>query len=254
MRNPNHIRRAIPTLIFSAFVLFLLGCQTAPVGKPLLSAQIVSNVRFCIVTIFGGLTPREANEISALINRGEIDPADQLLLTISRQSQKPTIGRGVFVAPDGRIFTANHAANGAIVVVFRNRGVIVAAVAQVAEIDRVNDVCILKVSTDVSNYIAIAAVPPKENDLFFVVKRTGEVRGVAVVSSRQHQISKTSLAFSKLTIDCFVDSGDSGGPVVDGNGHLVGIITHQREMSRSKRIVADVVIPPPTFLDPHVGK
>jgi S1-C subfamily serine protease len=148
----------------------------------------------------------------------------------SAAAGKGALGAGVVINAQGAVLTALHvvAGGGRIQVRFADGTL---SVAQVAQRQPANDVAVLSVSTLPS--VVVPAVMGGAAQIGDAVFPVGHPLGLedslsaGVVSGLQRSISTEDNRTLKglIQFDAAVNPGNSGGPLLDRAGHVVGIVT-----------------------------
>ena len=168
------------------------------------------------------------------LNRSLVRLAEKVRQAVVQVRVEPTKARGsgFIIDPQGFILTAHHVVDEAKEIEIRLanrerlRGEIVATDAQV-------DFAIIKINGQPE----LPVLPLGDSD----VLRVGELVGslgypfglesslhVGIVSRRGRR-QNTSAAFDHIQLDSPANSGESGGPVVNMKGHVVGMLTQASE-------------------------
>lgn len=168
------------------------------------------------------------------LNRSLVRLAEKVRQAVVQVRVEPTKARGsgFIIDPQGYILTAHHVVDEAKEIEIRLanrqrlRGEIVATDAQV-------DFAIIKINGQPE----FPVLPLGDSD----VLRVGELVGslgypfglesslhVGIVSRRGRR-QNTSAAFDHIQLDSPANSGESGGPVVNMKGHVVGMLTQASE-------------------------
>jgi serine protease Do len=168
------------------------------------------------------------------LNRSLVRLAEKVRQAVVQVRVEPTKARGsgFIIDPQGYILTAHHVVDEAKEIEIRLanrerlRGEIVATDAQV-------DFAIIKINGQPE----LPVLPLGDSD----VLRVGELVGslgypfglesslhVGIVSRRGRR-QNTSAAFDHMQLDSPANSGESGGPVVNMKGHVVGMLTQASE-------------------------
>ena len=157
--------------------------------------------------------------------------------TVAICGQNKLIGSGVIVSPSGLVVTCKH-------VIDKARDVSMKIgprqiPAEVYKKDKKTDLAILRIANkDVRNYVYIEKFDkPKQGQTIFVLGfplgggREGVVKCDEIGSANLSKgvVSNISKKESDITdfihIDASVDRGNSGGPVFDENGNIIGFVT-----------------------------
>jgi S1-C subfamily serine protease len=171
---------------------------------------------------------------SGVLPVGEIvDALGPSIVTISSDVQLGrAVGTGVVVSADGEILTNAHVVDGATTIHVRLGGETEPIDATVVASDRGNDLALLR--TDRSGMTPVTFAPTSEVALGDEVLAIGfalDLDGdptvtLGIVSALDRTIITEEGALDGLIqTDAAISSGNSGGPLVDAQGRLVGINT-----------------------------
>ena len=133
-------------------------------------------------------------------------------------------GTGFFVSKKGEIITNHHVINGCDAIKISNDGKLVKA--DVKAIDRVNDLAYLKTSIKPKDYFSVVE---DDAELLTDVIVAGYPLGKRVSSAiKTTKGSITALAgygdnFSEFQTDAALNQGNSGGPIINEEGSVVGV-------------------------------
>ena len=179
-------------------------------------------------------SPSDTDPDLERLNRSLVRLADKVRQAVVQVRVEPTQARGsgFIIDPQGYILTAHHVVDEAKEIEIRLanrqrlRGQVVATDAQV-------DFAIIKINGQPE----FPFLPLGDSD----VVRVGELVGslgypfglesslhVGIVSRRGKR-QNTSAAFEHIQVDSPANSGESGGPVVNMKGHVVGMLTQASE-------------------------
>jgi S1-C subfamily serine protease len=153
------------------------------------------------------------------------DSADDLLRSVVVVKEKSGFGSGFFVSPEGLVITAAHVVDGSRIALRLRDGTEMQAVP--VRIAPREDVALLRTETPLSGQpcAALRADTPTSGaevyavgapaslDLAFSLTR-GIVSGMPVIDGRR-----------RLQTDAPVNPGNSGGPIADVNGAVVGVVS-----------------------------
>jgi TonB family protein len=135
-------------------------------------------------------------------------------------------GSGAIVSTDGYILTAAHVvAGGKSVKVFTEQGLMAA---KVVRIDEANDVAVLKLAS--GTYPALPIAPSRKIRLGQMVATIGfpniQIQGFSPKVTRGEISSLNGIGDDPRTwqISVSLQTGNSGGPLLDENGNLVGVV------------------------------
>ncbi|MBN1523669.1 MAG: serine protease [Spirochaetales bacterium] len=135
-----------------------------------------------------------------------------------------THGTGMIISADGYILTAAHVVDGAdkVAVVFESGE---QAEGTVIRLIRTNDSAIIKVNKKNLPFIPIAKAQPPIGSEVFVI-------GTPLDKSLSYSVTKGIISgyrekndIKYIQTDTPVNPGNSGGPLIDGNGYIIGIIS-----------------------------
>ncbi len=148
------------------------------------------------------------------------------------QSETKSSGSGMIISKDGYVLTNNHVVEGAeTLTVMTTSGEEYDAT--VIGADEVNDVALLKIEGD-SDFPTVSIGNSDNIEVGEQVCAIGNPLGeltntltVGYVSALDREISESSTGttINMFQTDCAINSGNSGGPIFDMNGNVVGITT-----------------------------
>lgn len=152
--------------------------------------------------------------------------APAVVTVLNSGSQGSGSGSGVIVSSDGFILTNNHVVEGArqLAVVFADSS---RREAELVGTDPLNDIAVLKVSGDLPGVASIgdsAALMPGEQVLA-IGSPLGNFRNTVtagVISALNRSVGPME---GLIQTDAAINSGNSGGPLINLNGEVVGINT-----------------------------
>jgi S1-C subfamily serine protease len=133
-------------------------------------------------------------------------------------------GSGFFVSSEGHVITNHHVVDGCKTTKVNFRGSEIEA--KVLSIDKVNDIAILKTNINPNN---IFPVSNEDVSLLEDVVVAGYPKGKKISSAiKTHKGVVTALAgagdnYSNFQTDATINAGNSGGPIVNQKGNIVGI-------------------------------
>src|SRR5579875_1804738 len=153
---------------------------------------------------------------------GPVGPA------LKRREQ--SLGSGVIFTSDGYVLTNNHVIAGAddIQVMLHDGRV---AHAHVVGTDNDTDLAVLKVDAGSLPTIQVASGPPQVGDVVLAIGNPfgiGQTVTMGIVSALGRQLSLSPYE-DFIQTDAAINSGNSGGALVNANGQLVGINTAMLE-------------------------
>ena len=148
------------------------------------------------------------------------------------QTESQSSGSGMIISKDGYVLTNNHVVEGAEkLTVMTTSGEEYDAT--VIGADEVNDVALLKIDGDED--FPTVAIGDSDNiqvgqQVCAIGNPLGELTNtltVGYVSALDREISESSTGttINMFQTDCAINSGNSGGPIFDMNGNVVGITT-----------------------------
>ncbi|MCB9616949.1 MAG: trypsin-like peptidase domain-containing protein [Sandaracinus sp.] len=143
-------------------------------------------------------------------------------------------GSGVIVDPRGVVVTAAHVVEGAHHVAVRLPGATEVLAARVVHRDRELDFALLLVLAE-SPFPAVVPLPEEAPTL--TVRQTVDAIGYPLDASRENPQSTRGIVSAatedgQLQLGISVNPGNSGGPLVDEDEHLVGIVVARGDPSR----------------------
>ncbi len=148
------------------------------------------------------------------------------------QTESQSSGSGMIISKDGYVLTNNHVVEGAEkLTVMTTSGEEYDAT--VIGADEVNDVALLKIDGD-EDFPTVSIGDSDKIEVGEQVCAIGNPLGeltntltVGYVSALDREISESSTGttINMFQTDCAINSGNSGGPIFDMNGNVVGITT-----------------------------
>ena len=148
------------------------------------------------------------------------------------QAESQSSGSGMIISKDGYVLTNNHVVEGAEkLTVMTTSGEEYDAT--VIGADEVNDVALLKIEGD-EDFPTVSIGDSDQIEVGEQVCAIGNPLGeltntltVGYVSALDREISESSTGttINMFQTDCAINSGNSGGPIFDMNGNVVGITT-----------------------------
>ena len=180
-----------------------------------------------------------------LIAKYACDPAH--LKAPAQDSEAGQTSSGTaWMGPKGYLITANHVVEGATKLELAQDGKLIGH-AEIVVLDPANDIAILKPVFDDGPHAAIQlSVHPAQlgekvftlgypapDLLGFSVKMTsGEVSALAGADVQSHRVDDARF----LQVSIPIQSGNSGGPVIDAEGRVVGIVISKMNMVGEKEV------------------
>lgn len=145
-----------------------------------------------------------------------------------RQRERPALGSGVIVSPEGYLLTNNHVINGASdIEVQLSDGRQVRA--KVVGGDPDTDVAVLKIDLDKLPVITFGDADALQiGDVVLAIGNpfgVGQTVTAGIVSALGRNQLGINLYENFIQTDAAINPGNSGGALVDTNGHLMGINT-----------------------------
>jgi len=211
-----------------------LNIQGAPLNRELKAATsvapVVKKVASSVVNIYSTVTIRERpNPLLSdpFFRRFFGDDSGSQGQPRTRREQ--SLGSGVIVTPDGYILTANHVVNGADKVKVALASGEKEFDAKIIGTDPPTDTAVLKV--DGRNLPAIAIADSDKLEVGDVVLAIGNPFGVGqtVTMGIVSALGRGGFGINSyedfIQTDAAINIGNSGGPLVDAEGRLVGINT-----------------------------
>ena len=225
----------------------------APAGRPgrmrALGVLLVAAIAF-LGGMAGGRVSSNSNSSSGapLVTAATIDPKDVGNTNVARavaviapsvvtiDSTSPDgegVGTGIIVSSDGEILTNNHVVEDATKVLVRLAGATSAIRAEVLATDAGNDMALIKL-IDASGLTAatfadassIAVGDPVVAVGYALALDGGPSVTAGIVSALNRTITDESGALNGLIqTDAAISSGNSGGPLINMNGEVIGINT-----------------------------
>lgn len=215
----------LPVLLILALGAYLLPEQRAPWiplpgGRPAQSETAAPRA---------GL-PGALPETTRAVFR-QARPATVRVESLDLTTQEGGIGTGFFISGDGQLLTAYHVVStGSLFQVTTLSGRTYRA--RVTAFDEQADVALLTVQgKGPFSHLKLATRPPRVGETVlgignsggdFLQPRRGQLLGLNVEAGRADFPQGT------LEMDAPLAPGDSGGPVIDGNGQAIGVISYIR--------------------------
>ena len=133
-------------------------------------------------------------------------------------------GTGFYVTNDGYLLTNHHVINGCQKVGFVSRGELIDT--KIIAFDKINDLAILKVSKEPEDYLTISRDLPEITEEIIVAGFPfGEEFSstVKVTKGIVSSLAGVENNYSEIQIDAAIQPGNSGGPIINEYGNVVGI-------------------------------
>jgi hypothetical protein len=150
-------------------------------------------------------------------------------ICLSAPLRADSTGTGFFVSGDGYVVTNYHVVNGSPRVLVKHLDTTLTA--KIVAVDRVNDIALLKVSVAGSAFphltVDAAAVPSPGSDVFTIGFPDPTVLGLTPKTTRGNVTASAGIKDDPrfLQISVPIQPGNSGGPLVDLNGSVIGVTT-----------------------------
>jgi S1-C subfamily serine protease/WD40 repeat protein len=137
---------------------------------------------------------------------------------------KPTYaGAALVVNPDGYLVTAFHIVAGASQVTVKLRND--THVAKIVATDKTNDLAILKIDANALPFAPLQETRPVDGTIVTVFGSGLTANGVEEPSTRTGKIVSAPDEGGPLCLDCPLNPGFTGGPVVTAQGNAIGLVT-----------------------------
>ena len=238
---PKRKRRGVKPLV--VILLLVVFCLGTAVGVSFLwqeqmeQMELAMNERFNVLQqLYEESKDSSGGQISqeGPMTPGEVyaQNVNAVVAVYALYSEGESIGSGFIISEDGYVVTNYHVIDGASQIsVVPHSGKAMAAT--LVGYDDSNDVAVLKVNgTDLpyvtlgsSNDLAVgdqvAVIGNPLGDLDFSLT-------VGYISAKDRVINTGAGTINMLQTDAAINSGNSGGPLFDMNGHVIGIITAKR--------------------------
>jgi len=192
----------------------------APEYGPASYADAVAHAAPAVVNIYADktVTERQIQIFPDPLLGGVAGPA------LKRREQ--SLGSGVIFTPDGYVLTNNHVISGAddIQVMLHDGRV---AHAKVIGTDPDTDLAVLKIDAGTLPTIQVDPEAPRVGDVVLAIGNPfgiGQTVTMGIVSALQRQLSLSPYE-DFIQTDAAINSGNSGGALVNAHGQLVGINT-----------------------------
>jgi S1-C subfamily serine protease len=156
-------------------------------------------------------------------------------------AQGESAGTGIVYNSDGYIVTNAHVVDGATSVTVTLAGETTARDATVVNVDAGHDVAVLKVSdttglnpvTLATNDVAVGDQVVAVGNALALEGGMTVTQGIVSATNRSIETEESSQLAGLIQTDAPISSGNSGGPLVDASGHVVGINTAVASSSNS---------------------
>lgn len=156
------------------------------------------------------------------------------------------LGSGAIISSDGLVLTANHVLGAQFLKVYVSR---CALVPQFGMISCGNQAEARVLRRDIRNDIALIRVAGAQNWPYFRLGKTGEMRngemlwraGMDVTGWTAGVLLEPHLGDRSIEILMPARGGASGGPIVNGRGRLVGIVTSTPDVHIAVEVVTNAV-------------
>ena len=179
----------------------------------------------------GGYDPKNEQES----NKPDVDERKDPPKTYRAQNENELLpaasGSGFAISKDGYILTNNHVISGCQALNIHTNGKLISA--RLIASDPINDLALIKGSFKPKTVFYINSSTPKLLDDIYVA---GYPFGYAISSSIKitkgivSSLSGIGNNFSQMQIDAAIQPGNSGGPVLDKKGNVVGIAVAKLNM------------------------
>ncbi|MBC7368170.1 MAG: SEL1-like repeat protein [Undibacterium sp.] len=172
-------------------------------------------------------------------NRGSAPPETPKVLTAANPAPAETpnsSGSGAIISTQGHVLTAAHVVAGAKRVTVTTRVGIRNAV--VLRVDEANDLAVLKIADGA--YLPLPIAPSRKMRLGQIVATIGfpniEIQGFSPKVTRGEISSLNGIGDDPRAwqISVPVQTGNSGGPLLDENGNLVGVVVSKLGLKAAK--------------------
>ena len=186
--------------------------------KPVCYEALVSKKPFCdVILVKSRFIPRVEGDQTDGFNsprRGLVEPSDQPMAT----------GSGFLVNNEGVIVTNAHVIDGCRKVLAN--GIDSSTEVTVLAVDGANDLALVKSAKPLGKPLTLAKANAKLMDEIFVAGYPfGDTlsKSVKVTKGIVSSVSGIGNNFSQMQIDASLQPGNSGGPVIDKTGQVVGV-------------------------------
>ncbi|MDR1495250.1 MAG: trypsin-like peptidase domain-containing protein [Rickettsiales bacterium] len=177
---------------------------------------------------------------------------DQNYFAYRDQLGEMGIGSGFFIDEDGTILTSSHLVDysDGIIVKVGNREIQAELVGQ----DRVLDVALLKVNLNgrKAKFLDLKAdVPVRIGDSLVVIGNPydlGPTVSLGIVSAPAKAVPDSGFSYNYIQTDVVLRPGNSGGPVLNRKGEVLGLSTFIRSLTTDDKFGIGFILP----LDSHV--
>ena len=133
-------------------------------------------------------------------------------------------GSGFFVSTQGHVITNHHVVAGCQTVEAVRSGKKYEA--HVVAKDNINDLAIIKIDKEIDNPLSVSQMNPELlQDIYVAGYPFGKALGdsIKVTKGIVSSLSGLNNNYSNIQIDAAIQPGNSGGPILDANGNVVGV-------------------------------
>jgi len=179
----------------------------------------------------GGYDPKNEQESNNPDVDEKKDPPKTYIAKNENELLPAASGSGFAISKDGHILTNNHVINGCQALNIHTNGKLVSA--RLIASDPSNDLALIKGDFKPKTVFLLKSATPKLLDEIYVA---GYPFGYAISSSIKitngiiSSLSGIGNNFSNMQIDAAIQPGNSGGPVLDKKGNVVGVAVAKLDM------------------------
>jgi S1-C subfamily serine protease len=158
------------------------------------------------------------------------------------EASKDSTGTGFFVSGEGHVLTNNHVAGSCKAIAVRTSAREIFP-ARLIGADQRNDLAVLKIDKRIADFAVFRPVPPDIGEQVYAfgyplsgVLSSGGNASNGIVSALAGMGDDTS----KIQISAPVQPGNSGGPLYDKNGYVIGVIVEKIDALMVAKAIGDV--------------
>ncbi len=169
------------------------------------------------------------NNKGACVEQPSTQPRQEFAQPIIRNAEDENLvpassGSGFFVSTQGHVITNHHVVAGCQTVEAVRSGNKYDA--QIVAKDNINDLALIKIDKKIDNPLSVSQMNPELlQDIYVAGYPFGKALGdsIKVTKGIVSSLSGLNNNYSNIQIDAAIQPGNSGGPILDANGNVVGV-------------------------------